>query len=601
MAIPYKITSNYTISQPIITYSERPKICMNILSRSNRIPQGQFQTIHTLDELIQYFPDNNPHHTLKVAKTILAGGYNIYMQNVYKADGQIGARVHNMKDRIVTTPITNDITDSAFELTNFTKSVIHVDLSKAQAGDWFILEPRAASDASSNTLIWFHDKTQEEIDNYVDVAGNTGEYYFIQDYLGISLQYIHFAEGYGISMRDVSKSQRFKELINKSTLGFECFYGSSTLDFYIATNLGFINIGNHTPNITMTMEDWYMSYIAALTQGNTKVFDIQSQWATDNNEISVHVTKIKDYMYKVVVGLMHDDKSIITETHIGSTSQAMIYNEKAPSLIESLSQSTLVTVSTYADDFLLPEGYLYLTKFGNENDEFYQKKILKDEVFMFVSAINNMSNDTSAFHIYYDSDFDSLRYQKALYNKFKDLHCLGIFTFRGIPITNTPTNLAYFSNQTITVNDTEYACSELLIYLLSSQSRVVDIVPDATHATPYHYDKTGVNYVNDDSIITGFRLRGYTHGVLKDLRYCMIEPILLKTIYAEGETTFKSIQRAIKKTKDIFSEMFSVEVYIEMDEFKALSQNEIGVKISYGASFESYTDVDEINLSLEIS
>lgn len=602
MAVPYTITSNYSINYPVTTYSDRPRICMNILSRSNQLPYGKFETVTNLSDFTKYFPDSNPHSTVERAKTFLDAGYYLYLQNVYKAESSIGSRIHNIEDRIVTTPIPDSTTDSSFVLTNTNNSVIKVDVSNVKAGDWFLLECKSDTGTQNNTLIWFHDKSQEEIENYEDAIGNVGEYYFIQDYLGISLQFIYFAEGYGINVKKDDISQKVKEKLEKSTLGFELFYTNSGTEFYIANNLGFINIGNHTDNIKIEMEDEFVPYVMAMTQKSYAVLDIRSKYYTDNNEIVLHVSEIKDYMYKVIVAQIKDNRSIISETHIGSISQSMIYNEKAPSLLESLSQSTLVNVISYSSEYRLPTGYIYLSKFGNENDEIYKKKIEKDEVYMFLQGVNNMeTSDYRAFHFYYDSDFNSLKYQQALYDKYKDTSAFGIFTFRGAPITDTPNNLAYFSNQEIHISDKVYSSSDLLIYLLSTIHRYIGGINDASYVSPYYYSKEGVNYINNATVATGFQLRGYLHGKLKDLRFCLIEPILLKEIYDQGDVTYSSIQQGITETKNLFRDVFGVVVNIDLVEYKAIAEFEIGARIQYSASFEDINDVDEIALSLGVS
>lgn len=574
---------------------------MNVLSRSNKLPAGKFETITNLLDFTKYFPDNNPHSTLERAKTFLEAGYFIYIQNVYKADAPIGSRIYNYGNDIMTTPISNHSSDTNFVLTNDTNSVIKVDLSNVKAGDWLLLECKSNSGAQNNTLIWFCDKDEEERKNYTDAIGNVGEYYFIQDYFGLSLQYIYFAEGYGINVKKEDISQAFKEKIEKSTLGFELFYLDNTNECLIASNLGFINIGNHTDGIKVTMEDEYIPQVIAITQKDAAVLDVQSKYNTDNNEIILQVNQIKDYMYKVVVAQIQNNKSIITETHIGSTSKSMIYNEKAPDLIESLSKSTLVNVSSYSDEFRLPEGYVYLTKFGNENDKFYQKKIQKDEVYMFLQGVNNMeTQDYHDFHFYYDSNFNSLKYQQALYNKYKDTPTYGLFTFRGVPITDKPNNLAYFSDQKVYVGDKLFATSDLLIYLLSTIKRYIGGLKDVTSVSPYYYDKENVNYIHVDTTFSGLQLRGFLHGQLKDLRFCLIEPILLKEIYNQGEVTFSAVQQGITETKNIFSQIFGISVNIELVEFKAISEYEIGARIQYSASFENINDVSEISISLQI-
>lgn len=602
IAVPYSITTNYTVNYPVVTYSGRPRICMNILSRSNKLPYGKFETVTNLADFIKYFPDDNPHSTVERAKTFLDAGYFLYLQNVYKAESSIGSRIYNIKDNIITTPIPNTVADSSFILNNMENSVIKVDISKAGPKDWLLLECKSETGTQNNTLIWFHDQDQDTIDNYVDDVGNKGEYYFIQDYLGISLQFIYFAEGYGININKDDIPQKFKELLEKSTLGFELFYGDSGDECFIANNLGFINIGNHTSNIEVEMKKEFIPYVMALTQRDYAVLDIRSKYHTDNNEIVVQVSEIKDYMYKVIVAQIKDNRSIISETHVGSTSQAMIYNEKAPSLIDSLSQSTLINIVSYSEEFRLPKGYIYLSKFGNENDEIYKKKIKKDEIFMFLQGVNNMeTSDYHAFHFYYDSNLNSLKYQQALYDIYKDTSAYGIFTFRGVPITDAPNNLAYFSEQKIHIGNNIYYTSDLLIYLLSTIHRYIGSIDNASYVSPYYYDKENVNYINNNSIATGLQLRGFLHGKLKDLRYCLIEPILLKEIYDQGDVSYSSIQQGITNTKDIFREIFDVIVNIELVEYKAIAEFEIGARIQYSADFENINDVDEIAISLQVN
>lgn len=602
MAIPYKITTNYSInSDSTVTYSGRPRVCMNVLSRSNKFTSGQFDTITNMLDFTKYFPDDEPHSTIERAKTFLNAGFFLYLQNVYKSEGPIGTRVYNYEDNIITTPIPTSTSDSSFVLTNSSNSVIRVDITNAKAKDWILLECKSDTGTQSNTLIWFHDKEQDEIDNYIDANGNTGEYYFIQDYLGLSLQYIYFAEGNGINVNKENIAQGFKDKIDKSTLGFELFYLDTSFECLIANNLGFINIGNHTSGIDVTMEDEYVPRVIAMTQKASAVLDIKSKYNTDNNEIIVQVTQIKDYMYKVVVAQIQNNKSIVTETHTGSTSQSLIFNEKAPDLLDSLSQSTLVNISSYSDDFRLPEGYLYLSKFGNENDELYKKKIQKDEVYMFVQAVNNMDKeDYLNFHFYYDSNFNSLKYQQALYDKFKDTSAYGLFTYRGVPITDDPQNLAYFSDQKAYIGSKIYSTSDLMIYLLSTIHRYIGGLQGVDSVSSYYYDKENVNYINNDSTVSSLQLRGYLHGKLKDLRFCLIEAILMKEIYDQGNVTFNAIQQGITDTKNIFSEVFGVSVNIELVEFKAISEYEIGARIQYSATFENINDIDEIAISLNV-
>lgn len=574
---------------------------MNVLSRSNKLEYGKFETVTNLLDFTKYFPDDEPHSTLQRARTFLEAGYFVYLQNVYKSSSRIGARVYNIDDRIMTTPIPSRSADTNFVLTNTTDSVIKVDLSNVKAGDWILLECGSNSGTQNNTLIWFCDKDQDYRDNYVDSIGNKGEYYFIQDYFGLSLQHIYFAEGYGINIKKEDVSQTFKEKIDKSTLGFELFYLDTATECLICNNLGFINIGNHTSGIEVSIENTYIAQAIGITQTRNAVLDITSKYNTDNNEIIVKVSKIKDYMYKVIVAQIQNNKSIVTETHIGSTSASLIFNEKAPSLIESLSQSTLVNVSAYSEEFRLPEGYIYLTKFGNENDEIYKKKLLKDEVYMFVQGVNNMSaQNYTDFHFYYDSNFNSLKYQQALYEKYKDTPAYGIFAYRGVPITDEPNNLAYFSDQGIYVGETLFATSDLLIYLLSTIKRYIGNLNDVASVSKYYYDKEFVNYIEVDTAYSGLQLRGYSKGKLKDLRFCLIEPILLKEIYNQGDVTYNAIQQGITETKNIFSEIFGVTVNIELVEFKAISEYEIGARVQYSASFENINDVSELSLSLAV-
>lgn len=602
MAVPYTITTNYSLNNPTVTYSGRPRVCMNVLSRSNKLPYGKFETITNLLDFTQYFPDNEPHSTIERARTFLNAGFFVYLQNVYKSDAPIGTRIYNYIDNIITTPIPSSISDSSFILSNPERSVIKVDISKARAKDWLLLECKSDTGTQNNTLIWFCDKDQDEIDNYTDATGNTGEYYFIQDYLGISLQHIYFAEGNSINIKKDNISQVFKEKIDKSTLGFELFYLDNSYECLIANNLGFINIGNHTEGIEISMEDEYIPQVIAMTQSKASVLDIKSKYNTDNNEIVVRITQIKDYMYKAVVAQIKNDKSIVTETHVGSTSKSLIFNEKAPDLLESLSKSTLIDIISYSDEFRLPEGYLYLSKFGNENDELYQKKIRKDEVYMFLQGVNNMdTQDYHDFHFYYDSNFNSLKYQQALYNKYKETSAYGLFTYRGVPITEEPNNLSYFSDQKVYVGNTIFTTSDLMIYLLSTIHRYIGGLKDVNSVSPYYYDKENVNYINNDSTASSLQLRGFLHGKLKDLRFCLIESVLLKEIHDQGNVNFVAIQQGISSAKAIFSEVFGVQVNIELAEFKAISEYEVGARIQYSATFENINDVDEIAISLDIS
>lgn len=605
MSIPYKTTTNYSMNSSRVTYSERPKIFLNVLSKSNKLKQGECKLINSLSMFLDYFPDDNPHQSLEIAKTLIEAGYHIYVQNVYNSESKISACIFNTEDNIVVTPKNSleDYNDKNIEINNFENSVIRVELSNyIKPKDYLILEVKAPDgQTQSNTLIWFHDQEDDIISGYDGGDGNTGEYYFIEDYLNISLQNIYFAEGYGINIKKEDSASKFKELLLKSTLNFGYAMNTSSHDIFVINNLGFINIGNHSDSIKITMKKEYITKVLAKSLKNYKVLEIENKYNTDNNEIALKINKVKDYVYKVIVAKINNNKSITTETHIGSTSLNTIYKEKAPDLIQSLSKSNLINVKSYSDEFLLPEGNLILTKFDNEDDSIYNEKIEKSEINMFIKAVSKLTSyDANNFQIYYDGNFNSLKYQKALYEKFKDTYTYGIFSYRGVSIGENVQNIAYFSDQEIFVDDKKFYTSNLSLYLLATDKTNIGKINKGKSDSKYLLKKDGVNYINIDSILTRLQLRGYFNGVIKDLRFCMVQSFIIRELIISNSNSLTEIQNALRNVKNMYSEIFGIEIEANIDEYKKISANTIVIKVSFGTTTQDIKDIEEINLELAV-
>ena len=107
-----------------------------------------------------------------------------------------------------------------------------------------------------------------------------------------------------------------------------------------------------------------------------------------------------------------------------------------------------------------------------------------------------------------------------------------------------------------------------------------------------------INHINPDSVITMQQLRGYFDGQLKDLRYCMIRPILEKELRDSWDNTINSIMNSIKTVKEIFTQMFDSEINIFIQEF-VNTPNDIICKVAY--YIEDVVDVDQIDLTLEVT
>ena len=603
MSMPYKTTSNYSMNSSRVTYSERPRIFLNILSRSNKLKQGECKLINSLSMFLDYFPDDEPHKSLEIAKTLIEAGYHIYVQNVYNSESKISACIFNTKDNIITTPKNSldDFNDINIEINNFENSVIRVELSDyIKPKDYLMLEVEAPDgQTQSNTLIWFHDQEEDIINGYDDGEGNTGEYYFIEKYLNISLQNIYFAEGYGINIKKEDAASKFKELLLKSTLNFGYAINTSSHDIFVINNLGFINIGNHSDSIKITMKKEYITKVLAKSLKNYRALEIESKYNTDNNEIALKISKIKDYVYKLIVAKINNNKSIITETHVGSTSLNVIFKEKAPDLIQSLSKSALINIKSYSDEFLLPEGNIVLTKFDNENDAIYKEKIETSEINMFVKAISKLTSfDANNFQIYYDGNFNSLKYQRALYDIFKNTYTYGIFSYRGVLVDENAQNIAYFSDQEIFVDDRRFYTSNLSLYLLATDKTNIGKINKGQSDSKYLLKKEGVNYINIDSILTRLQLRGYFNGTMKDLRFCMIQSFIIRELLISNSSSLTEIQNALRNVKDMYSELFGIEIEANVDEYKRATENTVVVKVSFGATIQDIKDIEEINLEL---
>lgn len=600
MAMPYKITSKYKLKPRTPVFTARPTILMQLISKSNKLSPGKFEKISGPEQLYDLFPDDNPHITLQKARHLVDAGYNILAQNVYSSKTPINIRLLQYSDNeIITIPYQGEgDSESTFNLTNFKNSVIKVDLSKVKPKDYIIIETDSGDQATqSNLLVWFHDKTQEEINNYTDAVGNVGESFFIQDYLGISTQFIYYNQSNGISLVNESAAGKFASIVNRCPLSFLCVSGQYSTQFYIASNRSFINIGNHSENIKVSINDKYIQTILNKTRIESRLIDFSSKYNTDNQEIAIKIEKIRDYVYKLGVFKTCEGKILTSEFFTGATNENVAKKNGYDLLLPKLQNSTLIDVKPYAENFKLPEGTLYLTK--NEETNAYENAIKVQEIDMFVNGTGGIKIDeVEKCFCYYDSNLNSLRYQQALYKKFKDTTLIGIYTHRGVDITDEPTNLAYFSNQEVVLGNEIYHTADGVLALMLQTSFISGEILTANLVSNTIFKDKYINHINPDSVITMQQLRGYFDGQLKDLRYCMIRPILEKELRDSWDNTINSIMNSIKTVKEIFTQMFDSEINIFIQEF-VNTPNDIICKVAY--YIEDVVDVDQIDLTLEVT
>lgn len=599
MAVPFTITKKYEITPSQTVFTTRPSILMQLISRSNKTASNSFINISSPETLYEYYPDEKPHITLEKARNLVEAGYDIYVQNVYTAKSPINIRVLDYNDNeLLTIPYTSGTeSSSSFELNNFENSVIKVDIRHAQPKDYLVLETKSPDDGvQNNVLIWFHDKTQNEIDNFEDAAGNKGESFFIQDYLGISTQYINFHTGNGISLIEGSRNVSFINIVNKCPLYFFCSNGTTSTEFYIASNRSFINLGNHTPNIDISISDTYVQTIINKTKIDNKIIDFYSLYNTDNDEIALNIENINSDISKIDVLQIYKNKILKSESYIGTTTSKT--NPNYEPLVDQINNnSSLIGCTSYVDNITLPEGTILLTK--NEEISNFDNTIEEKEIKLFINGLSNIEDDDKEkVYCYYDSNFNSLNYQKELYDLFKDSLTLGFFTYRGIPVADDPKNIAYFSDQKFYIGSKEYNTSDGCLSMMITTSFVSGPLLGAFMASETNFKDSFINYVHPETIITSRQLRGYFDGQLKDLRYCMIRPIIMKELTSSWDNSITSIMTAINKVKDIFTQLFNTDLEIYLEDFSTIN-NEITAKVTYYIA--GIEDIDTLDLVLKVS
>lgn len=602
--VPYTVETDYKITPRPVVNSSRPIIAMQVMSRSNYATG--FNVVSSEQMFLNYFPDVDRHITLEKAKTLLDSGFNLYINNAYVSDSPITARIINNEDRteIITTAFNDNYTENegVFNLKNYTDSVIYINLENVGPKDYFIIELNNEEvGVQTNMIVWFHDKTQEEIDNYVDEFGNVGENAFMQNYLNIALDQIYYSIGTGINITTAGAFPRVLSLLTKSPLGFFAFYGEDSSKIYLVHNKGFLNIGNHTEGISINMDSSYIPLVLSKIKISQRVLEIKSRYNTDITDIALKIIKIKDYVYKVSVCKLYNNQILFSDTYLGATSSTVAYKENLPMLENLLNENVYIIVNSYQNNYVLPEGTLYLKKLNNENDEIYQNKLHDSEIDMFISGLSNLNpNDDLKYDFYYDSNFNSYKYQLALYNLMNPYNCFGFFTYRGIGITENPTKIAYFSDQEFFINDKKYNTSDACLSMIALNTLIGGEIKNAYDCTDTLFKLDNINYINPDSVLTQKDLRGYDEqGNVRDLRYCMIKPIFLRQLNGVWDFSITSVLDAIQKTKKIFQQVFTVDIDLRMQ--SATSSPDTGVNIYVVFTVPGVNDFESIQLNLTLS
>lgn len=602
--VPYTTSTSFEITPRATINSSRPVIAMQIMSRSNLLTG--FNLISSPKMLYENFSDKIPHITLEKAINLINSGYNLYLNNVYTSSAPINLRIINNEDRseIVAIPYDPKITESSelFVLENYTDSVIKLDLSKVQPKDYFIIEINNESvGVQTNMLIWFHDKTDQEINEFEDEYGNVGESAFIKNYLNISIDQIYYSTGTGISLLEGNPFINVKSIIDKSPLGFLSFCEGLTSKIVLVHNKGFLNIGNHSENITITMDESYISNVISRTKINQRVIDIFTRYNTDNEEVCLKITKVDDFIYKVIVCKMYNDKVLYSDTYLGSTSQDVAFRENLKTIDILLNENNYIQCEVFQDNYVLPEGTFWLKKLNNQNDELFQKAINTEEVDLFVNGLKLLNPDSDLkYNFYYDSNFNSLRYQMVLYNLLVDFDVFGYFTYRGMDITDSPKKLAYFSDQELYINGNHFHTCDACLSMLAENNLTDAVIDNAVNCSNTLFKLDFVNYINVDSVLTRKDLRGYDDaGLLKDLRYCMIKPIFMKELGGAWDFTVSSVMKSILNTKKLFQQVFGVSIYLVLKSNKIINGGE-GVEVEVDYKVPDVIDFESIKLLLKI-
>lgn len=610
--VPYTTETSYSVPSRATVQSVRPTICMQLISRSNLFGKG-FKVISSMDDFYNYFPDDDPHLSLEKARILMNSGYNLYAQNVYNSESPSNIRILNDEDNneILSVPFSslNDSENSdggIYNLTNYEDCVIKLDLSKVQAKDYLIVEINNKDvGVQVNLLIWFHEEDEENITGYIDpLTGIGGEYYFIQNYLGLSLQYIYFYSNTGVNLKKDDIGHRVSEIIRKCSIGFYSFYGDVTTTFYVVHNNGFLNIGNHSENVSITMEKSYIPRVISRLKSSLKVAEFQTRYNTDNNEIILNVESLDPYIYKVGVSRVYGGKTMTTETFICSTDKDTAYQNNLPFIEDAFQSCTLVSCSTYKDSFSLPTGITYLQKLNNTDDDLYKDIIKKQEVSLFVRGLSQLSkDDTESFDFYYDSNFNSLTYQKYLYELFKDSDTFGFFVFRGLDVGTNIKNIAYFTDQEVEMNDIIFHTCDLCLSMLSTSTLVAGKIDGAKNCSNTRFNYSKVNFLHPDIVVTRRSLRGFDeNGNIKDMRYCMIKPVFLKLLGSSWDFSISSVTSAIDSTKKVFSENFNTFISMEMSGYKQIVEgHDVGCEVQVSYRVAGITDIDNLNIQLVVN
>lgn len=604
--IPYEIESSYVVEERPPVKVNRPVICTQVMSRSGFVTG--FNLVTSPSELLNYFPDDMPHISLEKARIIMEAGFNLYVNNVYQPSGYITARIINSDngEEIIVTPYdTNEtVSSSVFNLDNYEDSVLKIDLSTVKPKDYFILEVNnETTKVQTNVMIWFHDKTKEEIENFVDAYGNKGEDPFIRDYIGLNIDQIYYAIGYGINVSQGAIVNDVIRLINKNPVGFYVMKGDISTELYIAHNKGFINIANHSDNIKISLDQNYIFKVLSKVKNDLKVLDIKSKYLTDNNEIALKISKVDDFVYDVKVCKLFNNKVLFYEKYTGCTDSNVAYLYKLPLLHEELNKSILIEVTNYKDTYFLPEGDFLLKSITNLNDSYFLNILKTKEISLFIEGLNtlNPSSDLK-FNFYTDSHLNSLKYQRSLYFLLKPYDVFGFFVYRGISLTDEPLKLSYFSDQELYVNGKKYNTLDISLVLISNNYLASGVIDNAKNCTNTLFKENWVNYINSDTTITRKSLRGYDElGNLKDLRHCMIKSVFMKEISGSWDYSVTSIMESIQTTKKLFKDVFGVDIFLEMASCKNVTEkNHDGVEININYKVPDVKDFSKISLNLNV-
>lgn len=535
----YTINSNLTYNVAAKQNNlSAPYICMQVASKSNRIPAFTPALLGNRVDFRTFFPDKDKHISLEKGYILADSGYNLYVQNIYQASDNITLRVFPDNAFWFDQAVSYDNALISFAGSN----VIRIDFSKVKYGDYLLIELN--NSLNTTVLLW--------VGNPDDPLPGG----FVSNYIN------YWKESRLDPKKGMYSYQAIDAFNDKLPLGINAIEGEISSVVYLVYQEGFSNIGNTSfDNVTYTKDK--DSYIYLTANDRFKIFDIISKYKTDESDIEISISKQASNLWQINIISLIEGNIDSQEVFVGVLSSNDTFY---PNVLDELKKSTVVNITVYNNNpSTLPVGSW---KLSNEKIEsgFDINSVITPQ--SFIDSFKYFKYDLDKFNLYYDSHVLNTTYQELLYNKFGGYQKLGLMTYIG---KHYGYNITYFRNEEIVRFTTKYHTADLLLALLMVEQHVDGVIRGV-----YSYKDLGEDYeyptyipVNriDPDVIYSNKLIVTHYNInnrVIDIRDALIGPLLVRAITTYWSNDVSSIQLAIADVREFLSRYLNYESDIQL-------------------------------------